>query len=525
VKIAIEPNRSRANRRNNRQKFIAARPVRAIMSPQEKKVPMPVQNRIIKVQKRNRALVDFDRSRIVGALLRAAESIGGFEQDHCPGLNDQLFASGRCDADRAEFLADTVVICLNSHPHHLIANFPPTVEAIQTQVLHALRSHGLQNTADAYECYRWGRHWLREGDITPVQFAGNGFPRKRMEKVEAWNRQHQCDTVASLNEVVRAGRLGDLIGASLAVYEQAIDEVARRMDARMHAGDRIRLLWLTGPSSSGKTTTTVKLTQCLERRGMRFLMLNLDDYFWSLMDHPTDWINDRNFEQPEALDIQLLNQHLQRLLDGETVDQPVFSFREGRRVGTRPVRLQDDQILLLDCLHGLYPPLTEGIDAASQFHVYVETLNVLREGDGSSGRLTRFADVRLMRRIIRDTRHRDKSPLSTLLHWHYVRSGELFSIIPLMGRADCVINAGLPFDLPVMKPFLVGTDSLWPGADALDAYPGFLDARIRHRRVSELLASVEGIGREDAMDTARLPGDAVLREFIGGSTIRLPHND
>jgi hypothetical protein len=106
-----------------------------------------------------------------------------------------------------------------------------------------------------------------------------------------------------------------------------------------------------------------------------------------------------------------------------------------------------------------------------------------------------------------------------------VRSGELFSIIPLMGRADCVINAGLPFDLPVMKPFLVGTDSLWPGADALDAYPGFLDARIRHRRVSELLASVEGISREDAMDTALLPGDAVLREFIGGSTIRLPHND
>jgi uridine kinase len=486
---------------------------------------MPVQNRIIKVQKRNRALVNFDRARIVGALLRAAESIGGFGQDFVAGVNDHLFELYPRDDGLAEFLADTVVICLNAHAHHLITNFPPTIETIQTQVLHALRSHGLQNTADAYECYRWGRHWLREGDIADVQFVGNGFPCKRMDKVRDWNRQHGCDTVDGLNEVVRSCRLGALIAASHAAYEEAIDDAVHRMEARLHAGDRIRMLWLAGPSSSGKTTTTVKLTRRLERRGMQFLMLNLDDYFWSLGEHPTDWINDRNFEQPEALDIQLLNRHLQQLLAGETVDQPVFSFKEGRRVGVRPVRLETDQILLLDCLHGLYPPLTEGIEPTSQFRVYIETLNVLLEGDGSSGRLTRFTDVRLMRRIIRDARHRDKSPLSTLLHWHYVRSGELFSIIPLMGRADAVINAGLPFDLPVMKPFLVGPDALWPSDAALDGYRDFLDARIRHQRVSELLAAVEGISREQAMDPALVPGDAVLREFIGGSTIDLPHND
>src|SRR2546425_8885158 len=136
---------------------------------------MPVQNRIIKVQKRNRALVTFDESRIGAAILRAAESIGGFKQDFLPGINDKIFEAHGSDDKIAEVLADTVVVCLNSDPHHLIANFPPTIETIQDEVLHALRSYGFQNTADAYACYRWGRHWLREGAITPDKFAGNGF--------------------------------------------------------------------------------------------------------------------------------------------------------------------------------------------------------------------------------------------------------------------------------------------------------------------------------------------------------------
>jgi uridine kinase len=478
---------------------------------------MPVQNRIIKVQKRNRALVTFDEGRIHHAIMRAAESIGGLQQDYLPGVNDKLFDAYAFDEKVAEFLADNVVICLNSNPHHLIANFPPTIEDIQDEVIHVLRSYGFQNTADAYECYRWGRHWLREGAITDTQFVGNGFPRKRMDKILDWNRQHGCDTVAGLNEIVRAGKLKSLIEDSLAVYEASLDEAARKVLARLDAGDKIRLLWVSGPSSSGKTTTTVKLTQRLEKHGLRFLMMNLDDYFWALIEHPTDWINDRNFETPEALDIQLLNRHLRDLLAGKTIDKPVYSFKEGRRIATKPVKLADDQILLLDCLHGLYPPITEGIDSSLQFRLYIETLNVLYD---DQGRLTKFTDVRLLRRMLRDVQHRNHSPLSTLLHWHYVRAGELFSIIPLMGTADHVVNGGLPFDLPVLKPFFCGPRAPHlPDPAALDAYPGFLDARIRLGRVRRLLESVAGT------DESLVPGDAVLREFIGGSTIPIPHNE
>ena len=484
---------------------------------------MSVQNCIIKVQKRNRALVNFDERAIFHAILRAAESIGGLPQDYLPGINDKLFDAYALDEKVAEFLTDAVVICLNADPHHHIANFPPTIETIQDLVIHVLRSYGFQNTADAYECYRWGRHWSREGAITDTQFVGNGFPRKRMEKTLEWNRQHGCDTVAGLNDVVRNGKLRELVEAALAVYEASLDDAAKKVLARLQAGDPLRMLWISGPSSSGKTTTTVKLTQRLEKHGLRFLMLNLDDYFWALIEHPTDWINDRNFETPEALDIQLLNQHLKDLLAGKTIDKPVYSFKEGRRLATKPVKLESDQILLLDCLHGFYPPITEGIDPSAQFRVYIETLNVLLEGDGASRRLTKFPDVRLIRRMLRDVQHRNHSPLSTLLHWHYVRGGELFSIIPLMGQADHVVNAGLPFDLPVLKPFFTGPGGHLPTPDALNQYPGFLDAQIRYRRVKALLESVAGISKDEL--PGLIPGDAVIREFIGGSTIPIPHNE
>jgi uridine kinase len=487
---------------------------------------MTVQNRIIKIQKRNRALVNFDVGHTTSAILWAAKTINGFRQDYLEGVNDWIFEAHGSDDKIAQFLADAVVVCLNSNRQHLIANFPPAIEGIQDEVLHVLRSYGFQNTADAYECYRWGRHWLREGAINETQFVGNGFPKRRMEKVLEWNRHHGCDTVAGLNEVVRRGKIKALVDESLAVYEAAIDEAARKVTARLDAGDNLRMLWVSGPSGSGKTTTTVKLTQRLEKCGLRFLMLNLDDYFWALVEHPSDWINDRNFETPEAMDIQLLNQHVKELLDGQTIEKPVYDFKEGRPTATKRVRLEKDQILLLDCLHGFYPPITEGIDPLSQFRLYIEAFNVLYEGDSSDGRLTKFTDIRMMRRMLRDSRHRNHSPLATLLHWHYVRTGELFSIIPLMGLADHVINGGFAFDLPVLKPFFIGAGvGQLPQAGEVQKYPGFLDAQIRYGRVKKLLESVEGLTRDQATDSSLIPGDAVIREFIGGSTIKIPHNE
>jgi len=481
-----------------------------------------VQNRIRKVKKRDRSLVAFDQGRIVHAILRAARSVGGFSLDHVPGVNDRLFACGD-DEHIAVFLSDVVVATLNRDPRHWIANFPPTVEEIQDTVIHVLRSFGFVIVADAYECWRWGKHWVRAGAITMDEFVGNGYPTPLHNETLAWNRTHGCDSLDGLNDIVRSGRLPDLVAAATERYELAVDAAAAKVLARAGEGS-LRVIWVSGPSSSGKTTTTVKLLQRLQEEGLQFLMLNLDDYFWPLVEHPTDWLNDRNFETPEALDIQAINRHLRALLEGQTIQKPIYSFKEGRHVGTKPVRLKNGQLLLVDCLHGLYPPLTAGIGREAMFWLYIEAANMLYEGDGTSERMTQFTDVRLLRRMLRDVKHRNHPPLGTLLHWHYVRSGELFSIIPLMGLADHVVNGGMPFDLPVLKPFFV-PDGIWPRPDEVAPYDTFLDARIRYRRIGNLLAEVVGLTLWEAEDHALIPGDHLVREFIGGSTLRIPHNE
>jgi hypothetical protein len=126
---------------------------------------------------------------------------------------------------------------------------------------------------------------------------------------------------------------------------------------------------------------------------------------------------------------------------------------------------------------------------------------------------------------LRDVKHRNHSPLATILHWHYVRYGELFSIVPLMGLADHVVNGGAPFDLAALKPFFSGEQNYLPKENDLAPYAGFLDAQIRHHRVKSLLDSVEGFSLAQISDTNFIPGDAVIREFIGGSTVQIPHNE
>ena len=323
----------------------------------------------------------------------------------------------------------------------------------------------------------------------------------------------------------RRRRIKNVIDESLAAYEATLDEAAQKVVSRLNAGDKLRMMWVSGPSSSGKTTTTVKLTQRLKKHGLQFLMLNLDDYFWSSIEHPTDWLNDRNYEAPEALDIQLLNEHLRALLDGKTIQKPVYSFKEGRRVGTKPVKLEPNHILLLDCLHGFYPPITEGIDASAQFRIYIEAMNVLYEGDGSTKRLVTFTNSRLIRRMVRDVKFRNHGALNTILHWHYVRYGELFSIIPLRGLADHVINGGLPFELAAMKPFCIGEKGVLPKPQEFAPYEGFLDARIRYSQVKKLLESIEGLTEKQVSTRELIPGDALIREFIGGSSVKIPHNE
>ena len=273
-----------------------------------------VQNRIVKVQKRNRALVKFDADKICRAILKAAQSIGGFDQDCLPGINEKIFDAWNTDEALADFLADAVVVGSIADEHHLISNFPPDDRRRSRTGAARLAQLRFSKHGGCLRVLSLGTALAAGRRDQPKKFVGNGFPERGHEQsagVESHARRRHR------RRPERSGRRGEDQRRSSrsrsADYEKSLDEAAAKVMARMNAGDKIRMMWVSGPSSSGKTTTTVKLTERLEKQGLRFLMLNLDDYFWSLVEHPTDWINDRNYETPEALDIQLLNQHLMAL--------------------------------------------------------------------------------------------------------------------------------------------------------------------------------------------------------------------
>lgn len=479
---------------------------------------MMVNNKILRVRRRDGALINFDIEKIGKAILNAAESIGGFDSSHIPAINGFIHGSGNPEAI-AKALASMVAMVLNADERHHVPNFPPGIEQVQDTIVHVLRSYGYVEIADVYEAYRWGKHWVRSGVLRSDQFAGNGYPEDKISRVIEWNRAHDCDTVDKLNAWVRGGRMAELCQAATDRYERELDEAVEKFLRRIKYGHRIRVFIVAGPSSSGKTTTTCKVRERLTDHGYKLVMMNLDNYFWPITQHPTDWIADRDYETPHALDYNLINRHIRQLLAGETVRMPNYNFKTGLREEGGEFSLERDGILLIDCLHGLYPALTDGIADDEKFKIYLETLNVLHEGDGSSGRRIQFTDYRLLRRMVRDSKHRNHPPLATLLHWEKVRKSELANIIPLLHATDMVVNGGMPFDLPALKVLI---DDLFPKAEDLALYPQLLDAQTRWRRVRGLLDSVDAM---DDIGYEVIPGDCVIREFIGGSTIKVPHND
>jgi uridine kinase len=309
--------------------------------------------------------------------------------------------------------------------------------------------------------------------------------------------------VEALNRHMRDGTFARPGDAREAAYGHPLPAAARAiLDTR-----GTRLVIVAGPCSSGKTTTTTRLTQLLHEGGMQVQPLTLDNYFFDLHLHPRDASGDPDYETPEALDLQLVNEHLAALLAGREIAMPIYDFKLGRRLDeTRKMRLHPDQCLLLDTLHGMYEPLTRSVGDDVKFRVYIETVLQLRDQDQ---RWVRWTDLRLLRRMMRDAAHRNSDPASTVAHWHYVRRGELKHIIPNQSRADFVLNGALPYELPVFKRHLA------------QHFPRFVtmwrddraraDALGRARRIGALLDAVL------PADDACVPPTSVLREFIGGS--------
>jgi uridine kinase len=434
------------------------------------------------VTKRDGRIVPFTQDRITNAIYRAAVAVGGRDRKTAQNLSDQVVA-----------IVDKVY-----GPGKI-----PSVEDIQDIVEKVLIENGHARVAKAYILYRDERNRARlQGSSTSEQNKEN-IPWAKLWSVLNWAVDHGLNTVEGLNKRIDSGEIADIVMESETAYAQDINAVE---GAILGKRDEIKLVIIAGPSSSGKTTTTKKLALRLAEKGLTFVELNLDNYYFDLELHPKDEFGDYDFETPQALDIELINHHLKDLLDGKEIPMPSYDFKTGKRSRkTTPTRIAKNDIVLIDSLYGLYPPLTEGLKSAS-YKVYIEPLLQMK---CDSGEYVRWTDIRLMRRMLRDAAYRASDYGQTLTHWHYVRSGELRNILPYISSADTIINSGMPYELSIYQPKLVGYFEKW--AQEYKDDPLRQDAYNRASRVHALLDTITPV-----MDEVVVPLDSVLREFIGG---------
>ncbi|MFP4686948.1 MAG: hypothetical protein ACLFN5_02430 [bacterium] len=392
----------------------------------------------------------------------------------------------------------------------------PTREYIQDTVEKTLKELGEIQVAEGYMIYREGRKKVRSGDISELQFTNNGIHKDVVRKTMEWNIDHECDSIFALNRWLTGEGPGDLEELVLAAERRFKTDIEAAASKILERKDEIDVVIIAGPSCSNKTTTTVIIGNELHKEGLKFKQLNVDDYFYDLKDQPKDRFGDYDFEMPEAIDMPLLNQHLEQLINGKTIDKPKYNFQTGERDGVEPFSCDEGEIVLIDCLHGLYRNLTSSVPQSRKFRIYIESMNVIRDIDGHH---SRWADVRLLKRMIRDSKHRGYSMENTLSHWPYVRKGELKHIIPYIFSTEAVINSGLPYELSVLKTAI---GEQYPDHNYIDSLKaeGRFAAYARGKRTSSLLDSVEQFPNFDI-----IPTTSPIREFIGGSEYVIPHNE
>lgn len=441
-------------------------------------------SRITSVVKRNGAIVPFNRERITNAIYRAAVEVGGRDRTIAERLSLQV-----------EQLLEQ-----QTPPDHI-----PTVEEIQDLVEKVLIENGHARTAKAYILYRAERARLRQERTGQMPRASENIPWEKLWRALDWAVERGVHTIAGLNERIARGEFPPIVQEAEALYSEEIkNAVARILERRAD----LKVVIITGPSSSGKTTTTIKIGERLKRAGLDLVALNVDNYFFDLELHPKDEFGDYDFEPPQALDLELINEHLTRLIAGEEVRIPFYDMKTGKRYLARtPMRVQPHEIILIDSLHGLFPAMTRDVPDERKFKLYLEPLLQMK---GPDGKFVRWTDLRMMRRMLRDAVHRAYDPRRTLLHWHYVRNSELRNIIPRINEADFIVNTGMAFELPLYRPRLLDQFAQWE--KELEGDPLREDAYQRARRVHALLRAVTPVE-----DDSPVPPDSVLREFIGGS--------
>ncbi len=311
-----------------------------------------------------------------------------------------------------------------------------------------------------------------------------------------FNQVIKVRNVGELNMSVRERKVRDLINVAEAMHERQIAHIADEIVAR---GAKIVLL--AGPSSSGKTTTCKRLAVQLMTSLVTPKMISLDDYFVNRDKTPLDETGDYDYESLYALDLERLNSDLSRLLAGERVNLPTYSFEFGCRIEKeKPLKMEPSDVLIIEGIHGLNPELISSVGASSIYKVYVSALTTLAIDDHNWISTT---DNRLLRRIVRDYRYRHTSALDTIRRWPSVRRGEEKWIFPFQENADATFNSSLIFELGVMKEY---------AEPVLRQVPHNVE---QYETAYRLLKFLEYF---DPIPVDQIPPTSLLREFLGGSS-------
>ena len=315
-----------------------------------------------------------------------------------------------------------------------------------------------------------------------------------------FNRIIKVSTVGELNKVVLARKTPDLINVAEAMHDKYLGRISDEIASRNREGGA-RIVMLAGPSSSGKTTTNKRLAIQLMTNLLVPRLISIDDYFIDREHTPRDENGDFDFEHLHALDLDRFNSDLKRLLAGETINLPTYSFELGRRIEKeRPLTLGPKDVLLIEGIHGLNPELTPAVDADHIFKVYVSALTTLTI-DNHNWISTN--DNRLLRRIVRDHKYRNTSALETLKRWPSVQRGEERWIFPYQENADALFNSSLIFEIGAMKSY---------AEPLLHGVPHNTVQYAEAYRLLKLLSYFVPIEAE------QIPTTSLLREFLGGSS-------
>ncbi|MDB4335119.1 nucleoside kinase [bacterium] len=315
-----------------------------------------------------------------------------------------------------------------------------------------------------------------------------------------WSKVLGLTNVNHLNEAHSNGKAETLIKVSEAFHEKKVAQVADLIQARKQ---NTKIILISGPSSSGKTTFSKRLSIQLMVAGIKPITLSLDNYFVNRDKTPLDENGEFDFETIDALDVEQFNIDLSRLFAGEEVEVPKFSFETGERYYDGEIlKLEPNQTLVVEGIHGLNPKLTHLIDDSLKFKVYVSALTSINIDNHSRIPTT---DNRLIRRIVRDYRYRNYSAMDTISRWPSVRRGEEKHIFPYQEEADIMFNSALHYELAVLKPYVE---------------PILLGVKNNCPEYSEAKRLLTFFSFFNAITEEGIPPTSIVREFLGGSSFK-----